>query len=1078
MQLMRITNNQPTLKSYQMNSDRQEHLGADTNNLPVLTETERHQLLIEWNATQTNYPLEKCLHHWIEDQVARTPDAIAVEFADETLSYRELNGRANQLAHYLQAKGITPDTLVGICVERSLEMVIGLLGILKAGGAYVPLDPTYPAERLVFMVQDAQTPVLLSQQHLADLLPQSSAQRVYLDSDWSAIAKASTATPAASVNASNLAYMIYTSGSTGKPKGALNEHRGICNRLLWMQDTFQLDSSDAVLQKTPFSFDVSVWEFFWPLMTGARLVVAKPEGHKDPDYLTYLIQTKHITTLHFVPPMLHVLLDVSDLVHCPSIRRVICSGEALAYELQQSFFAQTKAQLHNLYGPTEAAIDVTHWACREDSPLSIVPIGKPVANTQLYIVDGQGQPTPVGVPGELLIGGVQVGRGYHNRPELTAEKFIANLFVGGEGRLYRTGDLARYLPDGNIEFLGRIDHQVKVHGFRIELGEIEVAMTQHPAVKQAVVLVHQDKLDDKQLVAYFVADLSLVSSKDDAHNYVSLWQNLYEETYKQTSQQTAQEVDLSFNISGWNSSYTDQPIPETQMREWVEQTVARILKLQPQHVLELGCGTGLLLSRIAPHCSSYTGADISATGLDNIRALQKTRNDLDNITLLERAADKLDDFADNCVDTVVINSVIQHFPDADYLLLVLQSAKRLVKAGGRIFLGDVPSLLQREAFHVSVQLFRADDGDTCGELWQGVRQKMDAEKDLQFAPAFFFALKQYLPEISHVQIIPKPGRSHNQLTLFRYDVILQLEGSGRPIADLDWRDWQADHLSVAATQALLTGQHAERLAIRGIPNARLAAVTEALSCLRTATADTPIKEVRNYLAQQSPVGIEPEDLAELAAANDYNLELSWLNGDSDGAFDAVFTRKDLAYLPAVFVSEQPRQTLSQYVNNPQQIKLTRQLMKQLRALLQESLPEYMVPAIFTRVEAMPLSPSGKIDRKALAELPVEFEFIREEAMVAAHNPFEKLLADVWADVLDLPQIGVEDNFFALGGNSLKVMTVANRLQRLFGEHIPPLGVFIAPTVSSFAVYLLALYPELATNGKAPDYAAEREEGEI
>ena len=1063
-----------------MNSNGQEHLGAEslcTNNSPALTATEQQQLT-EWNDTQTNYLLEKCLHHWIEDQVARTPDAIAVEFADDTLSYRELNDRANQLAHYLQDKGIKPDTLVGICVERSLEMVIGLLGILKAGGAYVPLDPTYPAERLDFMMQDAQTPVLLTQQHLADLLPQTSAHRIYLDSDWNTIARASTTTPVSNTNASHLAYMIYTSGSTGKPKGALNEHRGICNRLLWMQETFKLDASDAVLQKTPFSFDVSVWEFFWPLMTGARLVMAKPEGQKDPDYLTYLIQTKHITTLHFVPPMLHVLLDVSDLVHCPSIRRVICSGEALAYELQQSFFKQTKAQLHNLYGPTEAAIDVTHWICQENSPLSIVPIGKPVANTQLYIVNEQGQPTQIGAPGELLIGGMQVGRGYHNRPELTAEKFITNPFGDNQGRLYRTGDLARYLPDGNIEFLGRIDHQVKVHGFRIELGEIEVALTQHPAVKQAVVLVHQDKLDDKQLVAYFVADLSLVSTKDDAQNYVALWQNLYEETYKQAAQQITQEVDLSFNIGGWNSSYTDQPIPETEMREWVEQTVARILTLQPQHVLELGCGTGLLLSRIAPHCNSYTGADISATGLDNIRALQNIRSDLNNITLLERAADKLDDFADNCVDTVVINSVIQHFPDADYLLLVLQSAKRLIKAGGRIFLGDVPSLLQREAFHTSVQLFRADDSDTCGELWQGVRQKMDAEKDLQFAPAFFFALKQTIPEISHVQIIPKPGRSHNQLTLFRYDVVLQLAGSTQPVADLTWLDWQADHLSIAATQVLLTGQQAEHIAIRGIPNARLINVTKALSCLRTATADTKVKEVRNYLAQQSAIGIEPEDLTELAAVNGYNLELSWLNDDGEGAFDAVFTRQDLPFLPAVFVNEPPTQALSQYVNNPQQIKLTRQLMKQLRELLQESLPEYMVPAIFTRVEAMPLSPSGKIDRKALAELPVEFEFIREEAMVAAHNPFEKLLADVWADVLDLPQIGVEDNFFALGGNSLKVMTIANRLQRLFGEHIPPLGIFIAPTVSSFAVYLLALYPELATSGKAPANEAEREEGEI
>ncbi len=1041
-----------------------------------ISEAERHQLLIEWNNTQTDYPLDKCLHHWIEAQVERTPDTIAVEFIDEALTYRELNTRANQLGHFLQAKGVKPDTLVGICVERSLEMVIGLLGILKAGGAYVPLDPTYPSDRLSFMMADAAPTVLLTQQHLAAQLPTTTAERIFLDHDWASIAQCPTSVPESTVNADNLAYMIYTSGSTGKPKGALNEHRGICNRLLWMQETFKLDASDAILQKTPFSFDVSVWEFFWPLMTGARLVVAKPEGHKDPDYLIFLIQTKHITTLHFVPPMLHVLLDVSDLAECHSIRRVICSGEALSYELQKNFFAQSNAQLHNLYGPTEAAIDVTHWACHADSTLGIVPIGRPVANTSLYIVDENNQPTPIGTPGELLIGGVQVGRGYYNRSELSAEKFINNPL--GAGRVYRTGDLTRYLPDGNIEFLGRIDNQVKVHGFRIELGEIEVALTQHPAIKQAVVLVHQDKREDKQLVAYFIADLNAVETDEDAHKYVALWQNLYEETYKQTAAEIGTDGDLSFNISGWNSSYTDLPIPENEMREWVELTVARILSLQPQHVLELGCGTGLLLSRIAPHCAHYTGADISATGLDNIRILQSQRNDLANITLYERAADKVDDFADNSIDTIIINSVIQHFPDAEYLLLVLRNALRLMKTNSRIFLGDVPSLLQREAFHSSVQLFRAEDTDTCSDVWQGLKQKMDAEKDLQFTPAFFLALKTLFPEISHVQIIPKPGRAHNQLTLFRFDVVLHLHTEQAHISDLPWQDWTTKGHSLASIQQQLASHTADYVALRAIPNARLNAVTHALDYLRTAPSDLTINTVRNYLAEHPYTGIELEDLTELAHNNGYQLEVSWLSSADHGAFDAVFMRQDKTAQAIDFVTDIPSLNIAQHVNNPQHIKLTRQLMKQLRNLLQLSLPEYMVPAIFTRVEEMPLSPSGKIDRKALAELPIEFEFIREEAMVAAHNPFEKLLADVWADVLDLPQIGVEDNFFALGGNSLKVMTVANRLQRLFGEHIPPMSIFISPTVSSFAVYLLALYPDLPTHGRTPVTEVSREEGEI
>ena len=954
----------------------------------------------EWNATQVDYPLHKCLHTWIEEQVERTPDAMAVVFAGQKLSYRELDNRANQLAQYLQEKGVVPDTLVGVCVERSLEMVIGLLGILKAGGAYVPLDPTYPPDRLAFMVQDAEVPLLLTQRYLTTVLPQTSAELIFLDDDWQSIARCGTAPSVSTVNGANLAYMIYTSGSTGRPKGALNEHRGICNRLLWMQDAYHLDATDRVLHKTPFSFDVSVWEFFWPLMTGAQLVVAKPEGHKDPEYLIHTIREQGITTLHFVPPMLHILLETEQLPFCLSLRRVICSGEALPCELQRRFFEQSHAELHNLYGPTEAAVDVTHWACLRDTPLMIVPIGRPVANTQTYIVDVLGQPVAVGVAGELLIGGVQVGRGYNNRPELTAEKFISNPFGGG--RLYRTGDLACYLPDGAIEFLGRIDHQVKLRGFRIELGEIEAALLQHPAVRQAVVLVHNDKAGDKRLVAYLNADTRLIAGEqvDGAHNYVLLWQKLYEETYRQSSKHAGKGVDLAFNISGWNSSYTDRPIPAEEMREWVDCSVARIRAVHPHNVLELGCGTGLLLSRIAPLCDSYIGADISATGLDNIRELQKLRDDLHNITLLERAADNLEDFADHTVDTVVINSVIQHFPDVAYLVSVLKGAARLVKPGGHIFVGDVPNLLLREVFHTSVQLHRAADTDTCGDLWLRVRSRMDAEKDLQFAPAFFLALQRHIPEISHVRILPKPGRSRNQLTLFRYDVILDINDAAPSSAEQSWLEWQSDDLSPDAVRRVLTEvPQPSRVAIRNIPNARLVPEVTARQWLSAADSGKTVAEARDFLATVQTSGLEPEDLHELASVTGYSLELSWLGGGNSGEFDALFTRCDLPHLPAQFVCDLPESDLGVYANDPQQVKLRRHLMTQLRASLQTVLPEYMVPAVFTCVDEIPLSPSGKIDRIALTQLRTGFEFVREEEMVAARNPFEKLLADVWADVL-------------------------------------------------------------------------------
>lgn len=476
--------------------------------LPLLSEQERHKILVEWNDTEVEYPQAQCIHQLFEAQVEQSPDAIAVVFEGEQLTYRELNAKANKIAHYLQSLGVGPDVLVGICVERSLEMVVGLLAILKAGGAYVPLDPAYPYERLAFMLEDAAVSVLLAQSWLVESLPNHSARVVCLDTDDRAIALLSESNPISEVTPDNLVYVIYTSGSTGKPKGVMNAHRGVYNRLRWIQQAYQLTSGDSVLQKTPFSFDVSVWEFFWTLMTGARLVMAKPGGHQESAYLVNLILEQQITTLHFVPSLLQIFLEEPGVERCSCLRRVICSGEALPKKLQEHFFARLGCELHNLYGPTEAAIDVTFWQCQPDSNLKTVPIGRPIANTQIYILDQYLQPVPVGVGGELHIGGVGVARGYLNRPDLTTQKFIPDPFSEQpEARLYKTGDKARYLSDGTIEYLGRIDNQVKIRGLRIELGEIESVLSQHPAVQETVAIVREDNPGDKRLVAYIVPNV-------------------------------------------------------------------------------------------------------------------------------------------------------------------------------------------------------------------------------------------------------------------------------------------------------------------------------------------------------------------------------------------------------------------------------------------------------------------------------------------------------------------------------------------------------------------------------------------
>lgn len=473
--------------------------------LPMLTENERKQLLVEWNDTRREYPEGRLLHNFFEAQVERTPTAPAVTFREQRLTYAELNWRANQLARHLQRIGVGPDTLVGVCMERSLELVIALYAVLKAGGAYVPVDPEYPQQRVEFMLRDAGTAVLLTQERLVASLPCGNARVVCVDRDANDIGVEDASNVQTTARPDNLAYVIYTSGSTGQPKGAMNTHRGICNRLLWMQEQYALTTADKILQKTPFSFDVSVWEFFWPLLSGAQLIVAEPGGHRDPAYLVRLIQQEQISVLHFVPSMLRIFLDEPGVETCDSLRHVICSGEALPFDLQQEFFKRLPAQLHNLYGPTEAAVDVTHWTCKRDYGRSLVPIGRPVANTQVYILDRYMRPVPVGVAGELYLGGVQVGRGYHNRRELTAERFIPDPFRATKGaRVYKTGDLCRWLPDGVIEYIGRLDFQIKIRGLRVELGEIESAIAANDLVKSCAVVARHDGSGEKQIVAYIV----------------------------------------------------------------------------------------------------------------------------------------------------------------------------------------------------------------------------------------------------------------------------------------------------------------------------------------------------------------------------------------------------------------------------------------------------------------------------------------------------------------------------------------------------------------------------------------------
>ena len=498
--------------------------------LSLLSTGEQQQILVDWNRTHISYPQERCLHEWFAEQVARTPDTVAVVDAEQSLTYAVLNARANQLAHYLQSLQVGPETLVGVCLDRSAALVVTLLGILKAGAAYLPLDPAYPADRLAFMIADAQVPVVITQDRfctfLAELVgssaPTAPMPRVLcVDSGWEEIGQESVTHPSSTVTVQNAAYVIYTSGSTGRPKGVLISHRAIGNHMRWMLETFPLTAADRVLQKTPISFDASVWEFYAPLLAGAQLIMAEPGGHQDSGYLVRAIIEQQVSILQLVPSMLRMLLEEPGFGTCCGLRRIFCGGEALPADLVEQCTRLLPTELCNLYGPTETSIDATYWICGAADACHTPPIGRPIANMQVYILDAALQPVPIGVTGELYLGGLGLARGYLGRPELTAERFVPNPFLKSEGlslkdegsdfilhpsdfRLYKTGDLARYRSDGTIEYLGRIDGQVKLRGFRIELEEIAAVLRSHRAVQAAVVTLREDRPGQQQLVAYIV----------------------------------------------------------------------------------------------------------------------------------------------------------------------------------------------------------------------------------------------------------------------------------------------------------------------------------------------------------------------------------------------------------------------------------------------------------------------------------------------------------------------------------------------------------------------------------------------
>jgi len=989
---------------------------AALQSLPILNAEQSALVLGEWNATRRDYPQTATLPCLFSNIVSRVPEKTAVRCGDAALTYAQLDDRASAIAARLQTAGVKRGDLVGIHLERSNDMVAGLLGILKCGAAYVPMDPSFPAERLGFMVEDAHMTVILSQTSLHRELPPTTATVLLTDE----IPGDAAGFTAVECDPGDVAYVIFTSGSTGRPKGVRIPHRAVVNFLNSMRREPGLTPDDVLLSVTTLSFDISGLEIFLPLTTGAETVIATRDVTIDGNRLVEAIIRHGVTVLQATPSTWRLLLE-AGWPGKPGFKALV-GGEAVPRDLVNRL-APLCGEIWNVYGPTETTIwSTTSKVTADEGP---VIIGRPIDNTQVYIVNAAMQPQPTGIAGELLIGGDGLALGYHERPDLTADRFIPTPLQ--PGKLYRTGDLARWNRDGTIECLGRMDHQVKVRGFRIELGDVETHLEQHAAVSQAVAHVH-----DGRLVAYVKPGDSSSSGEGTA-----IWEDQWDLLYKSAIEQSGgDKLDrLDSVIAGW-AGITDI---DAQVAEWIDMTADRLRKYGPRRIFEIGCGTGQILSRFAAGSECYWAADISKVAIE---ALQKNHPQ-PQVKLFHRPADDFAGIPEQSFDTVIINSVAQYFPDAAYLLRVLQGAARTIAPGGRIFLGDIQGNALLAAHHAEILEQRAPEASTCAQLREKLAQRLSRETELSLDPAWFDRVD--VPGLSHVEIQLRRGKLANETTTYHYDVILHIGEKPQVQLVTKWREWQ--RLNLEQLEAILA-EGPDELAISGIPDIRLVPPLGFLRALQHSPEEGPLP----FLPSPPASALSAEDLFAVAEATGYRAHVRWRGNGTAGIIDAIFLPVANPALPLWPIQSTP----APLANTPHHDKPSSgsgDLAATLRRHLADKLPDYMVPTSFVVLDAFPLTPNGKVDRRALPA-PGAAEETTGRETVAPANDTERQLAEIWKQVLGLREIGTSDDIFELGGDSILIFQITTRATRA-GLALTPAQVFRHRNIAALAAELTA-----------------------
>ncbi|WP_024804816.1 non-ribosomal peptide synthetase [Nocardia sp. BMG51109] len=993
----------------------------------LLDTAERRSLLVGRNATAHPAPvgIPALL---FEAQAARTPDAVAVEFGDATLSFTDLDARADKLAGRLARHGVGRGTPVALLLDRSPDLIVAILAIAKAGGIYVPLDTRYPLTRMRAVLADMGSPLLLVDEVTHDHKGAGAIRTLRVDIDD---APRSAERPPLPTGPEDLAYVMFTSGSTGTPKGVQVTNRNV------VEFAFDRAWADGrhhrVLMHSPHAFDASTYELWVPLLHGGTVVIAT--GEVDAALLR---RYSHRVDAVFLTTALFGALAEDDPGCLAAVGEVWTGGEAGSGRLiRRVLDACPDTTVVSVYGPTETTTFATSVPLPRDfGPQQAVPIGRPMSNRRVYVLDEKLEPIPEGAVGQLYLAGAGVSRGYQARPGHTATRFVPDPFGPAGQRMYATGDLVRWRAD--LEFVGRIDTQVKLRGFRIELGEIEAVLTRHPEVSQAVTVVHDNPSAGKQLAAY-VVPAENGPAVADPDQQLAEWREIYASLYR-----SAGEVPFAENFVGWNSSYDGRPIPLPDMREWRDATVAAIARLRPRRVLEIGVGSGLLLAGLAPDCETYWATDFSAEAIDGLQTQLDTLPELaDRVHLLCRPAHSANGLPAGFFDTVILNSVVQYFPNADYLVDVLRAVTGLLAPGGAVFVGDVRNARLHRCFRTAIELRRSTAGASASALLHAARRGVLLDTELLVDPDFFTTIAARLPGIDAVAVEVKRGRAHNELTRYRYQAVLfkgpRRRGDEREPLTLRWGTDVADPARLSTHLAEASERPIGEITVRllKVPNRRVWWETAATRALEQGD------DVATALAIGDG-GIDPEEIYELGERLGFRVRAQW-SADAEHCLDYTFGAGDHMADPVTErgATDAPPAT---YTNNPASSHRLGALARSLGPYLADLLPNYMIPSAIVIVDRLPLNANGKIDRAALpAPRTVSGDSGREPG-----TPMERFVADLFADLLGLPVIRADDNFFTLGGHSLLATRLVNRLRSELGTEVTISELFESPTVAGFA----------------------------